>query len=340
MNARRHSMTPIHIINPMTDIGGSELHAADMHRVLSRHAPTTLWTEWAPHPELAARVPVRRISLARWRFPRHGVFLFVGAYFSIGRWWHWAQPERTLLLYNIVNRPRLERTLTRLTLDGRRAVEMIYASENLKADAGRPGIVEDSPIDLQMFAPVRGRTGAEFVVGRASRDDPLKFAPEDPALFERLAGACFHVRIAGGTCLAERVAAHPRIELLGMLSPLALPRFMQGLDCFVYRTSAEWPEAYGRVVAEAMACGVPPIVTSTAGIAAHIEHGVNGFVADANEEVMDILLRLRDEPALHARIGAAARATMERRYGETQLAAIAAHYLHRPATAAPARVCV
>lgn len=336
---QRRVIEPLHIINPMTDIGGSELHAADMYRVLSRHAPTTLWTEREPHAELAARVPIRRIRLARWQFPKHGVFLFVGAYFSIGRWWHWARPERTLLLYNIVNRPRLERTLARLTMNGRREVEMIYASENLKADAGRPGIVEDSPIDLQTFAPARERTDTEFVVGRASRDDPLKFAPDDPALFEQLADAGFRVRIAGGTCLASRVAAHPRIELLGMRSPLALPRFMQGLDCFVYRTSPEWPEAYGRVVAEAMACGVPPIVTSTAGIAAHIKHGVNGFIADANADVMNILLRLRDEPALRKRIGAAARAAMERRYGEAQLAAIAAHYLRRPAHTVSPEVC-
>lgn len=324
----------VHLLNPMTEIGGSELHTLDMYRVLSRYTRATIWTEREPDPQLAELVPIQRINLPLLRFPRQGVFLFVGAYFEIGAWWRWAKPARTLLLYNIVNRKRLDYTLRRLTLDGQREVEMIYASDNLKIDAGLPGIVEDSPIDLDVYAPSAAARDNTFVVGRASRDDPVKFADGDPALYERLAGAGFRVRIAGGTCLRERVAAHSRIELLPMMSPLALPAFMQNLDCFLYRTSALWPEAYGRVVAEAMACGVPPIVGSTAGIAQHLRHGVNGFIADSNDEVMDILLRLKDDRALQARVGAAARKTMEERYGESQLATIADHYLRGPARAA------
>jgi glycosyltransferase involved in cell wall biosynthesis len=325
----------VHLLNPMTEIGGSELHTMDMYRVLSRYTRTIIWTEREPDPQLAELVPIQKINLPRLRFPRQGVFLFAGAYFEIGAWWRWARPARTLLLYNIVNRKRLERTLKRLSLDGQRSVEMIYASDNLKADAGLPGIVEDSPIDLDVYTPSSTSARDEtFVVGRASRDDPVKFADGDPMLYERLAGAGFRVRIAGGTCLRERVAAHPRIELLPMMTPLALPRFMQGLDCFLYRTSTAWPEAYGRVVAEAMACGVPPIVGSTAGIAQHLHHGVNGFIADSNDEVMEILLNLKEDRALQARIGAAARETMESRYGEAQLEAIANHYLRAPAQAA------
>src|SRR5690606_8337494 len=159
----------------------------------------------------------------------------------------------------------------------------------------------------------RATENARFIVGRASRDDPLKFADSDPHLFQQLAEAGFQIRVAGGTCLAPHMRAHPHIELLPMLSPLAVPRFMQGLDCFLYRTSKEWPEADGRVVAEAMACGVPPIVTSTAGVAQHIEHGVNGYIADTDADVMAILQCLRENLALQRRIGAAARQTMERR---------------------------
>jgi len=332
MNFETLSSRPeVHLINPMTDVGGSELHAVDMHRVLSRHTRATIWTEYDPDPQLEALAPIERINLARMRFPRQGVFLFIGAYFEVGTWWRLARPRRTLLLYNIDNRRRLAHMLQRLTLGGRRNVEMIYASERLKDDAGLPGIVEDSPIDLEVYAPSRAAPNDNFVVGRASRDDPLKFAPGDPVLFQRLAGAGFHVRIAGGTCLRERIAPHPRIELLSMLSPLSLPHFMQGLDCFLYRTSPEWPEAYGRVVAEAMACGVPPVVASNAGIAQHIRHGENGFIADETDDVMDILLRLREDRALRARVGVAARRTMEDRYGEARLAEIAAHYLRAPA---------
>lgn len=331
----KRDFTPpeVHLINPMTEVGGSELHTVDMYRVLSRYTRAAIWSERDADPQLEALVPIQRINLARMRFPRRGVFLFVGAYFEVGTWWRLARPSRTLLLYNIVNRRRLDHMLQRLTLGGRRGVEMIYASDRLRDDAGMPGIVEDSPIDLDVYAPSLGAPKEHFVVGRASRDDPLKFADGDPALFERLAGEGFSLRIAGGTCLRDRVAAHPRIELLSMLSPLSLPHFMQGLDCFLYRTSAAWPEAYGRVIAEAMACGVPPIVASNAGIAQHIRHGENGFIADENDEVMDILLRLREDSALRARVGVAARRTMEERYGEPRLADIAAYYLRGAAQA-------
>ncbi|MBX6392149.1 MAG: glycosyltransferase [Burkholderiales bacterium] len=318
---------PVHLINPMTEVGGSELHTVDMWRVLSRYTRATVWSERPVDPQLAALAPVERIHLGKLHFPRQGVFLFVGAYFEVGAWWRFARPSRTLLLYNIDNPRRLEYALARLSLGGRRRVELIYASKRLKAEAGLPGVVEDSPIDLDRYQPARAVPRNEFVVGRASRDDPLKFSDDDPALFERLAAAGFHVRIAGGTCLRARIAPHPRIELLPVLSPLAMPHFMQGLDCFVYRTSPEWPESYGRVIAEAMACGVPPVVASNAGIAQHIRHGENGFIADTNEEVMDILLTLREDRELRARVGVAARRTMEERYGEEQLARIAAYYL-------------
>ena len=49
---------------------------------------------------------------------------------------------------------------------------------------------------------------------------------------------------------------------------------------------------------------------------------------------MEILLSLKEDRALQARIGAAARKTMESRYGETQLEAIANHYLRDPAQVA------
>jgi glycosyltransferase involved in cell wall biosynthesis len=322
----------IHIINPMTDIGGSELHAIDMYRLLTRFARATIWTESKPAPKLLEMAPIRRIRLSTLSFPRGGVLLFVGAYFGVGHWLRFARPQRMVMLYNIVNRPILEKRLASLELLGKRQVELVYASENLKVDAGRPGLVEDSPIDLDAFSPA-GRTDAAdptqapFVVGRASRDDPEKFAESDPTLFSRLAACGYRIRVAGGTCLRAQVPEHPLIEIGGMLPPHVLPRFLQGLDCFLYRTSSVWQEAYGRVVAEAMACGLPVIVSRNAGIAQYIDHGLNGFLADTDDEVIDVLERLRADVQLRQRTGKAARRTMEQRYSEEHLRGIASFYL-------------
>ena len=335
LDAPAVSSPHIHIINPMTDIGGSELHAIDMYRLLTRFAKATIWTESEPAPKLLEMAPIRRIRISTLSFPRGGVLLFVGAYFHVGRWLRFARPQRMIMLYNIVNRPILEKRLASLELLGKRRVELVYASENLKVDAGRPGLVEDSPIDLDAFYPRPGAettepTPAPFVVGRASRDDPEKFAESDPVLFSRLAACGYRVRLAGGTCLRELVPQHPLIEIRGMLPPHVLPQFLQSLDCFVYRTSSVWQEAYGRVVAEAMACGLPVIVKRNAGIAQYIKHGSNGFLADTDDEVLEALERLRSDVELRQRIGKAARRTMEQRYSEEHLRGIASFYLSGP----------
>lgn len=324
------AVTPIHIINPMRNIGGSELRAISLYRMLRRFARVTIWTDGDAHPELARMAPIRRIALGRLSFPHSGTFIFVGAYFEVRRWWQLARPTRTILLYNILNRRRLQHMLDRLRLGGKHDVELVYASDLLRTDAGLPGVVEDSPIDLDLYKPrqpAAAATPRRFVAGRASRDELLKFSELDPPLFSELARRDIEVRIVGGTCLADRIAPHPRISLRAALPPPELPAFIRELDCFVYRTSANLIEAYGRVIAEAMACGVPPIVGSSAGIARYIEQGVNGFVADSNDEAVDFIMRLKSDAALQARIGAAARDTMEARYSEARLAAMAAYYL-------------
>jgi glycosyltransferase involved in cell wall biosynthesis len=63
-----------------------------------------------------------------------------------------------------------------------------------------------------------------------------------------------------------------------------------------------------------MACG-KPVVASPVGVNCHIvEHGVNGFLASTADEWVTALASLRDDPALRARMGAAARRKVEGEY--------------------------
>jgi glycosyltransferase involved in cell wall biosynthesis len=319
----------VHLINPMCHLGGSELHTIDLYRLLEPHCRPKIWATRQALAALADLAPITQVDPLRLSFPRRGVFVFVGAYFRVGNWLRFARPDRTILLYNIPDEAHLQRTLRTLSLNGRRPVEMLYASEELRRMAGLPGVVEDSPIDLQHFLPRADpwspTAGREFVVGRVSRDLEVKFAETDPAFFTALVQRGYKVRIAGGTCMRPRLP-DAAVELLPMLPPAALPAFLQQLDCFVYRTSRAWPEAYGRVVAEAMACALPVIVQSNAGIAQHIHHGVNGFIADDDRDVLEIVESLRITEGLAQSVGRAARATMERRYGAAQIEKIVSYY--------------
>ena len=87
--------------------------------------------------------------------------------------------------------------------------------------------------------------------------------------------------------------------------------FLQGLDCFFYRTSEEWLEPWGRVVTEAMACGLPVVCHKSGGYAEIIEHGRNGFLFETQQEALEILLGLKEDRALRERVGKEARRTTE-----------------------------
>jgi glycosyltransferase involved in cell wall biosynthesis len=80
-------------------------------------------------------------------------------------------------------------------------------------------------------------------------------------------------------------------------------------------------EATPRAIMEAMASGLP-VVTTNAGFCADIvEDGVQGFVlgADPDAEILGVLRRFSEGPALASRMGAAARARAVRDYDSVRL---------------------
>ncbi len=65
-------------------------------------------------------------------------------------------------------------------------------------------------------------------------------------------------------------------------------------------------DAFGLPPLEAMACGVPSIVSSQAGVSEVITHGVDGFILDdprGSARLADLISLLHGDPALRQRIG-------------------------------------
>jgi glycosyltransferase involved in cell wall biosynthesis len=303
-----------HLINPLWDAhGGADWRTVEMYESLRAERSVRLWSRFRPARVFVERYPVELIRPWLGRWPVGGTFIFIGAYFRVGHWFKAAFPQRTILIYNTQQPDRLAKVLARLEAWHRTPVEVVYTSPLLRRLSDRPGPVIESPIDIARFAPVvtRERGSRPFTVGRLSRDIATKHHRDDPEVYRALAGAGVSLRIMGGTFIRERLDA--AIDVLPAGAQRAVD-FLHGLDCFYYRTSDQWLEAYGRVVFEAMACGLPVVCGRRGGYADYIAHGVNGFLFDTNEQALALIFRLRDDAALRDRIGLAARRTVEELY--------------------------
>jgi glycosyltransferase involved in cell wall biosynthesis len=196
-----------------------------------------------------------------------------------------------------------------------KSVEIAYASEMLQRTIGLPGVVELSPFDLSLFVPPPAaeknhRAQGLFTVGRLSRDNPHKHHPADVPVYQNLACAeGVKLRLMGAESLAPQLDKYAAIELLPANAEPA-HTFLQSLDCFYYGTAEDFTETFGRVVFEAMACGLPVVCHRRGGYADFIRHGENGFLFDTREEGLGYVMALRDDPALRAQIGATGRQTV------------------------------
>ena len=106
----------------------------------------------------------------------------------------------------------------------------------------------------------------------------------------------------------EEVDPAPGVELLGPVEDRArLARLYAEAAVFCLPSRAE---PFGLVVAEAMAHGVPCVVTDAGGIADAVEDGLTGLVVPSEDPdaLAGALLRLLEDRELAARIGAEGRA--------------------------------
>lgn len=96
--------------------------------------------------------------------------------------------------------------------------------------------------------------------------------------------------------LADLCGVRDRVHFVGTAANASL--FYQAADVFVLPTRAD---IWGATVIEAMACGIPPIVSDVAGAATAVSEGVDGFVLPGTvspEQLARTLDRALDDPDL------------------------------------------
>jgi glycosyltransferase involved in cell wall biosynthesis len=103
-----------------------------------------------------------------------------------------------------------------------------------------------------------------------------KIYPEEQAYFEQT--------------IAPLLRASPGVEFIGEVGGAAKDAFLGGADALLF--PIDWPEPFGLVMIEALACGTPVIGWRRGSVPEVIEHGVTGFVVDDVEQALRAVERL------------------------------------------------
>jgi glycosyltransferase involved in cell wall biosynthesis len=105
--------------------------------------------------------------------------------------------------------------------------------------------------------------------------------------------------------LKERIREiDPDAEITGWLDKSAVRARIEK-DVLAVVAPSRWPETGPLVIAEALSCGVPVIVSERAGAAGRIEHGKNGFAVAPDVEAISSVVTALQSPGTAAALGEA-----------------------------------
>ena len=90
-------------------------------------------------------------------------------------------------------------------------------------------------------------------------------------------------------------------ELIGEINEAQKPAFLSGASALLM--PIDWPEPFGLVMIEAMACGTPVIAWRRGSVAEIVEEGLTGFIVDDEDEAIAAVARLNtlDRARIRAR---------------------------------------
>ena len=164
-------------------------------------------------------------------------------------------------------------------------------------------------VDTDVFSPARrGPRTKAFCIGYVGRLTPEKNLRLFAGLERSLLAAGqrdFRLLLIGEGREKEWLKNNVRsAELPGVLRGKALAEAFSGMDVFVFPSRTD---TFGLVLLEAMASGVPVVVSPEAGIRVGVEHRVSGFLAEELQSVTQSVLQLMEDEALRSEMSRGAR---------------------------------
>lgn len=149
------------------------------------------------------------------------------------------------------------------------------------------------PADLLSFHELGGNYLA--FLGRVSPEKGLNHAIEIAIRAEMPLKIAAKIDRADRDYFEEKIKPlldHPLVEFLGEIGSADKAEFLGNAVAMLF--PIEWPEPFGLVMIEAMACGTPVIAYPSGSVPEIIIDGVNGFLASNVEEAVHAVRRVGD----------------------------------------------
>ncbi len=176
----------------------------------------------------------------------------------------------------------------------------------LPADLLRPTLEQGSYLAfLGRLAPEKGPHTAIRLAKTAGL--PLRIAAKTPRGERRFFNEQLQPMIDG-----------ERVRLIGEVNDRQKESFLGGALAMLF--PIEWPEPFGLVMIEAMACGTPVIAFRQGSVPEIIEDGVSGFIVENEAEAADRIARI------HQLDRRGVRAAFERRFTARRMAEEYVHH--------------
>lgn len=181
--------------------------------------------------------------------------------------------------------------------------------QQMRELTGRPTFLMQRGVDTTLFNPAkRSRTTPTFRIGYVGRLTPeknVRFLAELGQSLKLTSKRGFEFVIIGEGSekdwLQENV---PNATLTGVLRGEALAQAYASMDLFVFPSTTD---TFGNVVLEAMASGVPAVVTAEGGPKFLVQSGVTGYVAADFRGFIKCVNGLLNDLDTHHRMREAAR---------------------------------
>lgn len=178
---------------------------------------------------------------------------------------------------------------------------------------GKPVLRMGRGIDTSLFHPSkRTRNDEELVIGFVGRLMPeknLRLLPRVQAALERAGLRAHRFLLVGEGSEREWLSRHlPGAHFTGVLKGEPLAQAYANMDIFAFPSRTD---TFGNVVQEAMASGVPAVVTDAGGPRFIVRHGESGFASASDDEFCANVVRLARSARERRTMGAAARTQVE-----------------------------